>query len=132
MGLAIEGFTNVSVTLSGGVYLLVRKGEVIYVGKAKRMLNRLTAHLSVWAAKKKERIPSWMPIRGIYYDEVLVKPTHPDLIDAEEARLIDLYRPRYNTLLKDPGPTSATFSLIVAGHALTFNRIPEEPMRRRV
>lgn len=131
MPLEITGFTNASAILQGGVYMLVRKGEIVYIGKAKRMLNRLSAHLSVWAAKKKERIPSFLPLKGIYYDEVLICPVHPDRIDAEERRLIDIYRPRYNTQLKTSGPISSEITLLVSGYELKLNKEPSEPIRRR-
>lgn len=127
----IEGFVDASAVLAGGVYVLVRKGEVVYVGKAKRMLNRLAAHLSVWAAKRKEKIPSWMANKGIYYDAVLICPCHPDRVDALERQMIELYKPRFNTQLKAPGPTKAPFTISVGGRDLAFGNRPSLPLIER-
>lgn len=120
----IEGFVDATPVLAGGVYILIHRGEVVYVGKAKRMLNRLAAHLSVRSAQRKDRVPSWLPIKGIYYDKVLISPCHPDRIDALERSMIDLYRPRYNDQHKRPGPTAAPFSIRVNRITLPFNHQP--------
>lgn len=120
----IEGFVDATPVLMGGVYILIHRGEVVYVGKAKRMLNRLAAHLSVRSAQRKEKVPYWLPIQGIYYDRVLIRPEHPDRIDALERSMIDIYKPRYNTRLKYPGPITAPFSIQIAGMAIPFNHSP--------
>ena len=127
----IEGFSNASAVLKGGVYVLVHKGEVVYVGKSKRLLNRLAAHMSAWAAKRKEKMPWTIAKLGIYYDEVHIRPEHPDRIDALEQAMIELYKPRHNIQHKAPGPTRAAFSLNINGVALGFNQPkPVEIVRR--
>lgn len=120
----IEGFVDATPILAGGVYILIHRGEVVYVGKAKRMLNRLSAHLTVRSAQRKDRVPSWLPIKGIYYDKVLISPCHPDRIDALERSMIDLYRPRYNMQHNRPGPTAAPFSIQINGISVPFNHRP--------
>lgn len=117
----LDGFVNISEILQGGVYALVYHGEVIYVGKAKKMLNRLTAHLSLYAAKRKRPVPDWLSIQGIYYDEVWVRPCHPDRVDALEREMIALYRPRKNIYLVPSGPITAPFSIRVGNVVLPFN-----------
>lgn len=123
----ISGFTNVSDMLKGGVYILVHRNEVVYVGKSKRMLNRVTAHLSAWSAKRREKMPMFLQKMGIFYDEVHICPCHPDRIDELEQKMIDLFRPRNNTQHKLPGPTRAPFSISVGNVNLAFNARPPAP-----
>lgn len=123
----IDGFSNATDLLRGGVYILVHKNEVVYVGKSKRMLNRLSAHLSAWSAKRREKMPHFVQRLGIYYDEVHICPCHPDRIDALEQSMIDLFRPRNNTQHKLPGPTTAPFSIRVGNLDLAFNHRPPAP-----
>ena len=127
----IEGFVDASLALKGGVYALVYRGEVVYIGKAKRMLTRVYSHLHIWASKRQGRVPSWLPIDGIYFDEVFLRPCHPDDIDRLEREMIELYKPRLNKRLKTPGPTTAPFSIEVNGTKLAFNTPPKLPLIER-
>ena len=95
----LEGFTNISEALRCGIYALVMKGKVIYIGKSKCMLVRIYSHRN--AKSKKGSLPSWFPIKGIAFDEVHVQPCHPDMLDKLEFDMINLYKPRLNTNLKN-------------------------------
>lgn len=117
----LTGFVDASEILHGGVYALVYRREVVYIGKAKRMLNRVYAHLSIWSSKRRGKVPSWLPIDGVYFDEVHIRYCHPDAIDALEREMIELYKPRLNTRLKTPGSTKAPFTISVGTTVLAFN-----------
>ncbi len=121
LGVELSGFIDVSAVLQGGVYVLVHRGEIVYIGKAKRMLNRVYAHLSIASAKAKRTVPSWLPIAGVYYDAIFIRPCHPDHVDALEREMIDLYRPRHNDRLKPTGPIKAPFSIRVGDVSFPFN-----------
>lgn len=95
----LEGFTNISESLRCGVYALAMKGKVIYVGKSKCMLVRIYSHRN--AKSKRGSLPSWFPIKGIAFDEVHVRVCHPDSLDKLEFDMINLYKPRLNTNLKN-------------------------------
>jgi excinuclease UvrABC nuclease subunit len=95
----LEGFTNISEALRCGVYALAMKGKVIYVGKSKCMLVRIYSHRN--AKSKRGSLPSWFPIKGIAFDEVHVRVCHPDSLDKLEFDMINLYKPRLNTNLKN-------------------------------
>lgn len=95
----LEGFTDISHSLRCGVYALVSKGRVIYIGKSRCMLVRIYSHRN--AKSKKGSLPSWFPIKGITFDEVHVHPCHPDSIDRVEFDMINLYKPKLNTNLKN-------------------------------
>lgn len=126
-----SGFTDASELLKGGVYALVYRREVVYVGKAKRMLTRLSSHMSIWAKKKSGKVPSWLPIDGIYFDAMWIRPCHPDEVDRVEREMIELYKPRLNKNLKSWGPTTAPFSIQIGAVTIPFNIRPTLPLIER-
>ncbi len=86
------GFIDISAALASGVYLLEHRGRVVYVGKAKGMIDMITGH------RRLARKPGqpWNPVPGIVFDRALVQPCHPDRVDALLAALIAEYQPIYN------------------------------------
>src|SRR5438270_14040848 len=125
----IEGFTDVSQVLRSGVYILLHRGVVIYIGKSKTMLNRIYTHRSMWGAKARGKVPSWMPVKGILFDEVFIRPCALDVIDQLELEMINLYKPKFNTRLKSPGATDRPFQIRINGIALSLN-VKQEIERR--
>lgn len=111
---ALAGFVNVSEVLRSGVYALVHRGEVVYVGKAKAMLTRVYSHRRAWGDKRQKarELPSWFPIKGIMFDEVWVQPVALADLDRVEREMIARYRPRHNILLK---PKAQLPSLCIRG-----------------
>jgi excinuclease UvrABC nuclease subunit len=99
-----EGFTDVSQMLRGGVYMLVHRGVVVYVGKSKVMLGRIYTHRAAWGRKARKPITGNIPARGILFDQILIQPCASDRIDALEVSLIAQHKPRYNTQLKSALP----------------------------
>jgi hypothetical protein len=85
---APEGFIDLSESLRGGVYLLALAGEVVYVGEATGwMLDAIAAKLGPQ--------PRFLP--KIRFDQILIRPCHPDQIAGLRAELIATYRPRFNS-----------------------------------
>lgn len=83
---------------SPGVYLMHKfDGEVIYVGKAKNLKNRVKQYFSD-SYKKTSKIEQ-MVSNIDYFEYVVVDNELESLI--LESNFIKEYRPRYNTLLKD-------------------------------
>lgn len=97
----LQGFVDISASLRAGIYALVASGKVVYVGKAKAMLVRVCTHRS----NARRKVPAWLPdsAKGIVFDEVHIRPCHPDEIDDLEHALINFYKPRYNIQLKHFG-----------------------------
>lgn len=95
-----SGFQDVSAMLRAGVYILRHQGQVVYVGQSKTMLVRVYTHRNL----ARKRPQPWMSIRGVVFDEVLVKVVHPDQLDAVERALIERYRPRYNVVHNPAAP----------------------------
>lgn len=93
-----DGFFDVSEILRCGVYALLYRGVVVYVGQSRRMLTRVYTHRNLWG---KKRVPEVIAkARGINFDEVWVRPCRPDLLDELEKELIQKYRPRHNVHFK--------------------------------
>ena len=105
----VEGSFDISAVLRQGVYMLLRGEKVVYVGKSKCMLLRVAAHRSL----ARRRVPDWLPIRGIVFDNVHVIPCHPDRIDALERGLIDFYQPHHNVQHRTfPTPLESMFGVV--------------------
>lgn len=101
-----EGFTNASDLLRPGIYILLHRGVVIYVGKSKKMLARVYTHENRYRQKRvknKKAGLDFIPVPGIQFDEVHVRPARLEDLDRLEAEYIDRFKPRYNTQLKRPG-----------------------------
>lgn len=101
--------------LQGGVYALVHRGNVVYVGKSKVMLGRIYSHRVAWG-KKSQKAVGLKPIKGILFDAIWVRPCPLTDIDELESTMINLYKPRYNSLLRNglPVDISALISGLVA------------------
>lgn len=124
----LDGFSDVSAMLRSGVYALCYRGSVVYVGQSKCMLVRVYSHRN--ARSKKGRLPSFYPIRGIVYDEIHVMPVNPDNLDEVEREMINRYKPKYNTQIKNKLPVGVPINLSVGGIALTLNALRTEPTTR--
>lgn len=130
----LEGFTDVSQILQGGVYALVHRGVVVYVGKSKVMLGRVYSHRVTWG-KKSQKAVGLKPIKGILFDAIWIRPCVLDQIDELEYAMINLYKPRYNSLLRNglPVDISALITGLVSSQASAPHPLnPEGTIRRRV
>lgn len=132
MKVELEGFVDVSWILKSGVYALLKNGVVIYIGQSKTMISRVYTHKVQWGQKARGKpSPDWMPTKGILFDEVWVRPCSLDVIDELESEMIDLYKPKFNTKLKQAGPIKALTTLTIGAYAVALNRKPE-PFERRI
>lgn len=132
MKVELEGFADVSWILKSGVYALLKNGVVIYIGQSRTMISRVYTHKVQWGQKARGKpSPDWMPTKGILFDEVWVRPCSLDVIDELESSMIDLYKPKFNTKLKQPGPIKALTTLTIGAYAVALNRKPE-PFERRI
>ncbi|MGX8713489.1 MAG: excinuclease ABC subunit UvrC [bacterium] len=83
---------------SPGVYQhLDAKGDVIYVGKARNLKNRVSSYFSHYNDKSAK---IKMLVRSVYDIRVTVVATEVDALLLENS-LIKRYQPRYNSMLKD-------------------------------
>lgn len=129
----LAGFTDATAMLQGGVYALVHRGVVVYIGKSKVMLGRIYTHRSAWGRKSQKAV-GLKPISGILFDSVWVQPCASDKIDALEYAMINLYKPRYNYQLRNDLPPPDLMSLVsdLVSKAILPRPQPEGTIRRRV
>ena len=134
MPLAIEGFEDVTTLLRSGVYILVKRGVVIYVGKSKSLYSRIYTHKHFAnRGAKGKTIASWLPVKGMQFDEVHIRYCHVDALDRVETETINKYKPHYNTNLKNGLKVRAPITLNIGGVTLALNSASPRPqigMRR--
>ena len=73
----IPGAIDVSALLAGGVIILLSRGEVVHIAKARTQLYAKIATL--------RSRPAIMAVP--VFDQILVRPAHPDQIDSVYAAL---------------------------------------------
>ncbi len=130
----LQGFVDVSVMLTGGVYALVHRGNVVYVGKSKVMLGRVYSHRVAWG-KCQPKI-GLKPTKGILFDSVWVRSCPLSEIDELEYAMINLYKPKYNSTLRNALPVDIS-ELIQSMLGTAVGPAPQPPksestFRRRI
>lgn len=120
----LEGFDEISGILRAGVYALVWRGEVVYVGKSKSMYSRIYTHRNLWnQARRGKAAPNWLPtsVKGILFDEVHIRPCSLEAIDGLEKEMINRYKPKYNIALKDKEKVASPFTIKIGNVCLMVN-----------
>lgn len=105
------GYESVGIGLKASVYLLVYKGQVMYVGQSAKPLARFYSHLHTKKAIKTvfgNRMGYKIP-----FDDIWIKNCFTIDLDAEEKRLIQKYRPKYNIEHNDDPKTRIDFKELV-------------------
>lgn len=118
----MNGFYDLSPMLKSGVYLLMRQGVVVYVGKSKELYTRIYTHRTNYKALRKGKVlPPWMRVRAINFDQVMVRPCAVGELDALEVEMINHYKPKFNILYKTDEKITTPTPLMVNGIALMLN-----------
>jgi len=121
----LEGFQDVSILLRAGVYALCKRGIVIYVGKSKSLYARIYTHKHFAnRGAKGKAVPSWLPVKGIQFDEVFIRHCTLEALDDLEREMINLYKPKYNESLKNGLKVRAPINLVIGGIVLQMNVAP--------
>ena len=82
---------------NSGVYIMKNRGnEIIYIGKAKNLKNRVSSYFH----KKTNEIKTETLVQNIYSIETIVTDNEIEAF-LLESNLIKKHRPRYNIELKD-------------------------------
>lgn len=128
----IAGFTDVSVLMRCGVYLLLYKGEVVYVGQSTKLHARIGGHIGT-KGKRPRQMLSPRALPTIRFDQVLAMPCMLSDLDRIETELIKKYLPKYNTEKKPkppPMPLDLLLQMMPASY-LPSNPEPRESAFRR-
>ncbi|MBO5973683.1 MAG: GIY-YIG nuclease family protein, partial [Clostridia bacterium] len=84
--------------LTPGVYIMRNKlGDVIYVGKAKALKNRVSQY---FARSANHTLKTHRMVQNVFDFDVINAPSELDALLLENT-LIKKYKPKYNILLKD-------------------------------
>lgn len=122
--MALDGFTHEGHMLYAGIYALLRRGRVVYIGKSVSLLKRVYSHR--YNSQRAKALP-FGPKRMLF-DDIQVMPCAPDDMDRLEREMINRYRPQYNVHWKAPSEVPLTVPLEVDlgnGHVFTLNPAPQ-------
>lgn len=127
---AAKTFEDVRGMFGPGVYALLRDGEVIYVGKAKVLVQRIYNHWNAMCRLRsgKESLtrgPQAFIFSGL---KILSCPVYD--LDRIEKQMISRFRPKHNTRLVPKGK----MTLEQIGFDITrlcISKVVETPMYRR-
>lgn len=127
----LDGLIDCSPMMQGGVYVLLHRREIVYIGKAKNFLARIYTHRSVWSRQRKgDKIASWLPVKGIIFDQIYLRPCRPEIADSLERELIASHNPKHNTALRTKS-TSPLPPLVINGIHIGAMR-PKLNFERRI
>ncbi len=106
-----------------GVYIFLDKeGRAIYVGKAKRLRNRLASYLRNGAVHP---VKTALMLKRACYLDIVITPTEKDALIVE-AELIGEHKPKFNIRLRD----DKAYPFLRIGMASPFPRISMVRKRR--
>jgi hypothetical protein len=100
-----EGFADVSFLLRSGIYLLMKKDEIVYVGQSVKLAPRVATHAAQRGRKRGKNSVA------MFFDRVMVMPCALGELDRTEKELIQRYQPKYNVKQK-PVPVMSLDMLI--------------------
>lgn len=96
------GFLNITKLMHCGVYALVKKGEVVYVGKSKQPLMRIYTHVKNRGRKmganiySKEDCGPAVNGKGISFDSAWFLPCMLGQLWTLEVHFIKMFMPKHN------------------------------------
>lgn len=110
--LSADGFVRLpGVEVPSGVYCLLRRGEVVYVGKSKSVLHRVSQHRAKRDGPEKSRARQrlWASAGDatafdIRFDDVWVLFCELRDLERLELEYIDRFKPRWNIQIREPLP----------------------------
>ena len=109
-----EGFVDVSAIRAAGIYLLLWKGEVVYVGQSRTVYQRVYQHIISRGKLRKVQTLNPKPKLkiGFAFDQVLVRACSISELDGLERKLIAKYKPKHN-IQHNPTPIVPLNELIL-------------------
>lgn len=85
-----SGYQDVSAVLAQGVYVLLLRGQAVFVGKAKG-----PALLKLYGHRTSEGMPAWFPAKGFVFDQILVRTCSVEDLDRAYAEAVAEFKPTH-------------------------------------
>lgn len=125
------GFVDVSVIRAAGIYLLLWKGNVVYVGQSRTVYQRVYQHIISRGKLRKIQTLNPKPKLkvGFAFDQVLVRACSISELDGLERELIAKYKPKHN-VQHNPAPIAPLDELLLT--LIAPPKPVEAGFRRRV
>lgn len=136
--LRLEGFGTRLEPRCVGIYALINKGEVVYVGQSRNLWTRLGQHFQTrrrGRGRGSTKLGAkWADTVQFEFDEILIKYCFLEERDRIELEVIERYRPRFNIQIRPVMPAGIKLSLadIAAMWALTRPKPGTRMERRRL
>jgi len=121
-----DGFENFTALLHCAVYVLVRRGTVVYIGQSRLPIQRLYSHIHYRGRIKPMQAPYRSHKVGFQFDEIWIRPCMLGEVDGIERDMIRKYKPKHNTLYASgiPDDLKSIVSEIIQSGA-----VPQPPSR---
>ena len=121
-------YIDISKLLHCGVYVLLRRGEVVYVGKSTKPLKRLVTHMRNRNREIEDRVGPTLNGKGINFDGIWFLPCMLGQLATLELYFIRKYLPKYNIQGRPPMPIPDDIKALLA-QMVTITGLP--PMEDR-
>ena len=115
----IEQFAPVGALLGPGVYALLYRRQVVYIGQSRLLLKRLYEHRNNYLRVRQGRSVAGTPGKAILFDDIKIYPCAREDLDRIERLLIKTLNPKCNT--RGVPKTKEILSISVGGIELRLN-----------
>lgn len=119
----IEALVDLTAIIGSGVYALFFGDELVYIGKAKRLLARIYAHRNMLERKR----AGVRGIKAVPFSKVKAWPCPEVDLDRWERELIERYQPKHNTNFIKPRPLDRPLTLTIQGFEIALGGISARP-----
>lgn len=120
---SLDQFIDLSAVLGSGVYALFFVGELVYIGKAKRLLARIYAHRNMLERKR----AGVRGVKAVPFSKVKVWPCKEIDLDRLEKELIERFQPKHNSNHIRPRPLARSLTLNINGFEIALGGISAKP-----
>lgn len=115
----IEKFKAIGDLLGPGVYALLYRRQVVYIGQSTLMLTRLYQHRNNYLRNRQGKTVAGTPAKAILFDDIMIYPCPREDLDRIERALIKNHNPKYNT--RGVPKTKAEIKLNIGGIEVVLN-----------
>lgn len=127
-----EGFVDATALMHCGVYMLIHRGEVVYVGQSKSLGERLRTHCRNRNGKVRRSGLYGNRVKlGFSFDSIVIKGCMLGELDELEVSMIKKYKPKYNVKHMPAKPCLELQMLIEMMPAICMQPQSDSPQPRQ-